>query len=909
MTTKKIYNASPKYQALNKIAIKTLDKEIKHASCNDEKRRRAIIYWIKERIDNGLPFSRQLIERLDGIDTLSIINDAENFQRKTTEKFAKSIIASTDERQPNRMDATFAERGESFLEDFSGGATLAARIDAWLENHNRFPTTIRSAPRHGAVVLSIAPDQPSKLFATPIDDETGKSFETSLFELLLEDEEWELARDVELAGVISNQKKEPEPANADEEFYLAIYSGKIADMDKFQPDRFRILFSREPRHLAEMSSGQRWKSCLAENEAKAATLVADAREGTFVAYLVAAEDAAAAYPFLRIAVRPMRNSQGDLAWVPEGVYGQSDRGMAGAAAHSTETAKGFLEKVATFVELVANKEAAPGTYRAFGGIQHEKDQIELGKRWTRENVRECVRKLLDSWKDERDMLRDRETSEQAGLRASTRDKKLLSQAFKHATSILARLQPLVTKNDFQLRIAAERLILAMSDERVTKHENGFGLLEASERIAMPKAAERTIANDPGLAVRANEWRGFAEAVAERITGTPIETGDVAFALAIAELRSPGIVAKAQINRRHPSKDMSSPNEKRPVAMLLESLANGVLPDYLKTRRNHAAEIKAKREEKARLLLEDARTKELELQAKHPSREEIATIRKAIEEARSAFPSIFRPPFSGQDQAWNAFVDVAEAAGAKIATKILATDPRSYGPPKREGALAILGFGKRKAADEAAATAVTAMEKAMPAFDALEKRMKALGATQNDARTFIMDIAEDRFSPKAAERTLRTFGIQGEERSSGFILAQKPTIDDLVTTFSADEAEPLKKQVAEAEKNLHRAKNDPGFPPPGISAAECERLSWTADVEAFDRETRSLRSLIAKREEPYRLGLAVRRSMRRDAIGPIPSPAEVLSAVMEELKSVAQDAIKPNDTDKKTRKRNGATDER
>lgn len=158
---------------------------------------------------------------------------------------------------------------------------------------------------------------------------------------------------------------------------------------------------------------------------------------------------------------------------------------------------------------------------------------------------------------------------------------------------------------------------------------------------------------------------------------------------------------------------------------------------------------------------------------------------------------------------------------------------------------------------------------------------------------------------AATKDARTFGVKKLDELS---LIGKPTIKDLVAAFSDDEAKALKRRLEEDEKELDDPSADPELRPPGINVAECERLARVADAEAFDRETRALKAWIAKREEPPRLGLDVWRAIRREAIGPIPSPGEVLMAVEEEMKSVAPDHIKPNDTREKIPKRNGEIDQ-
>ena len=71
----------------------------------------------------------------------------------------------------------------------------------------------------------------------------------------------------------------------------------------------------------EMSTGQRWRSCMAADGKNYHFVPADIEAGSLVAYVVHADDVDARYPLMRQLIKPFRNDAGETILVPAKIYG------------------------------------------------------------------------------------------------------------------------------------------------------------------------------------------------------------------------------------------------------------------------------------------------------------------------------------------------------------------------------------------------------------------------------------------------------------------------------------------------------------------------------------------------------------------------------------------------------------
>lgn len=887
---------APKPRRLTDAALDIFADAIAEASGASALRHEAICRWVSRRALRGLPLDERMISGLLNIDVATIVDEAERFAGKNTAHFVAALEdarRSGERREP--IEQAFGSASTILLDGFSGASGLDARISAWLDRRNDSALECISAGH-----MRLDPERPWMVLVKGNADSARSqpAFERRLSDVLIDDGEWDLACAVEAScrGVDGSSREGGAP-KTEEDFYRALFSGRVADVDAFPPDRFRVAVSRDPRLVAEMSTGQRWKSCTTESDSKGATLHADAREGTVVAYLVAAEDTAAAYPFLRIAVRPMRTKHGAVAWFAEGVYGQSDRGLASSASVSGKTAERFREHVCSFVEERLNAGAPAGTYLSFGGIQHERGRLDRKVGWTEEELRDRVRKRLDVDKNHRDRLAAMERSERAGAAPTLAERRLMAQGFKYAVSVSARLHPLLSDAGIPLRCSVERMLRAMADARLTRTDAGFDILPAADaRGAMAAAARRLIASENRMAPRKTEWTAFAESVADRLSSLSIKTGDLALALAIAEIRSPGIAVRGEADLRHGAMGTASAeDDRRPASRALSSVAGGVLPEFLDARAAHAADLAAAHVSAAMDTLAKARTRCSGILEKHPSRQECEELRSAEREARLHFDGAFAPSASGPTDAWHTFAEDASKHGLEAAAATLAQTPARYGRLRREGRFSFLGIGDAGEALSKAASAAAAFSAAAPSIRSLAVRLAEAGIPAAEVPAAIVDLFDDSAPPRAtaaARRLSILAGLPVEEASPPpfFSFQFRPAprrldADLMAAAAAAPDLAVARKHVAEAEEALAAArKDDPedtgGWP--GLTRRECERLSWAADAASFGRELAALRDAVAEREKPGVLGLSIWRELRRDTRGPLPAPAGLLAAVHSEL---------------------------
>jgi hypothetical protein len=84
---------------------------------------------------------------------------------------------------------------------------------------------------------------------------------------------------------------------------------------------FKVIISRDPQKIGEMSTGQRWLSCMASDGINYHFVPRDISAGTLVAYVVHKDDTEARYPLMRQLIKPFRNSTGEVILVPAKIYG------------------------------------------------------------------------------------------------------------------------------------------------------------------------------------------------------------------------------------------------------------------------------------------------------------------------------------------------------------------------------------------------------------------------------------------------------------------------------------------------------------------------------------------------------------------------------------------------------------
>jgi hypothetical protein len=155
--------------------------------------------------------------------------------------------------------------------------------------------------------------------------------------------EWDLFDVVER---MTDVKDSPLSANQDKRAGLkSIAHQRAQDTDDlFDADQLCVVISRDPQKIGEMSTGQRWRSCMSSDGCNYRYVEKDIKQGTLVAYVVHKDDLAARYPLMRQLLKPFRNKQGEIILVPAKAYGGEGNGSSRTRDALSVTLNGFVAR-------------------------------------------------------------------------------------------------------------------------------------------------------------------------------------------------------------------------------------------------------------------------------------------------------------------------------------------------------------------------------------------------------------------------------------------------------------------------------------------------------------------------------------------------------------------------------------
>lgn len=122
----------------------------------------------------------------------------------------------------------------------------------------------------------------------------------------------------------------------------------------------RVVISRDAQKIGEMSTGQRWRSCMAKDGINYQYVLHDIEAGSLVAYVVHKDDTEARYPLMRQLIKPFRSKAGqeltetanpsadallrETILVPSNVYG-------GQGSANSRTRDGLKRTLRDFTDL------------------------------------------------------------------------------------------------------------------------------------------------------------------------------------------------------------------------------------------------------------------------------------------------------------------------------------------------------------------------------------------------------------------------------------------------------------------------------------------------------------------------------------------------------------------------------
>ena len=174
--------------------------------------------------------------------------------------------------------------------------------------------------------------------------------------------------------------------------------------DTYDPKSLMVVISRDPQKIGEMSSGQHWKSCMAEDGINFRYVPMDIEAGSLVAYVVSKNDPEARYPLMRQLLKPYSNAQGETILVPAKTYGDDVSG-------NSFTRQSLVETLSSFVRNNVNN-AAAGTFEMDSRLYSDGQAttINLQSNWSKETLEQGLQKFHDGamqeWMTERNGKND-----------------------------------------------------------------------------------------------------------------------------------------------------------------------------------------------------------------------------------------------------------------------------------------------------------------------------------------------------------------------------------------------------------------------------------------------------------------------------------------------------------------------
>ena len=137
-----------------------------------------------------------------------------------------------------------------------------------------------------------------------------------------------------------------------------------------------VVISRDPQKIGEMSSGQQWHSCMADDGVNFHYVQDDIKHGTLVAYLVSKDDPYARYPLMRQLIKPFHDDQGNTLMVPAKPYYSSKLPNANdLATHMKDTLTDFLRE---------ENQNAKGVFKMHPSLytDGQATTLTVGKEWS-----------------------------------------------------------------------------------------------------------------------------------------------------------------------------------------------------------------------------------------------------------------------------------------------------------------------------------------------------------------------------------------------------------------------------------------------------------------------------------------------------------------------------------------------
>ena len=137
-----------------------------------------------------------------------------------------------------------------------------------------------------------------------------------------------------------------------------------------------------------MSTGQRWRSCMARDGINYKYVVEDIKAGSLVAYVVLKDDVKALYPLMRVLIKPFRNDKGETILVPANIYG-------GFGAGNSRTRDAVQQTLLNFVAAQNANKSGEFHMDSHLYADGQAQVARLQGAWTKEGTQEALRKYQE----------------------------------------------------------------------------------------------------------------------------------------------------------------------------------------------------------------------------------------------------------------------------------------------------------------------------------------------------------------------------------------------------------------------------------------------------------------------------------------------------------------------------------
>ncbi len=276
--------------------------------------RKAFSEWAQVRKDG---IWNNLLPQPETTDTMIFFSGQD---ADTTETLLEEYIEAYNAKAKEAYEQSLLEDENRLKDDSSAFPQAGRTIDQ---------RKIRLDPDNSKLTQSFDPKKEKWVSGPKVGKFLQDTYQWKLFDILQQSDE-------ALSNAPNSNRKEL-PS------FVELMNRNNIDCDPLlEAEQLRILISSDPQKIAEMSTGQRWSSCMSRDGMNYSYVEHDIRQGSLVAYVVHKNDVEGRYPLMRQLIKPYKSNNGDLIFVPAKVYGGEGSNSAKTIASLRQSLVGFV---------------------------------------------------------------------------------------------------------------------------------------------------------------------------------------------------------------------------------------------------------------------------------------------------------------------------------------------------------------------------------------------------------------------------------------------------------------------------------------------------------------------------------------------------------------------------------------